>query len=1001
MIHLYQIENDKRSKAEAESKKLESTQKIQLLSKSRKRYNDMHIDFEEDAGDDESMNVANLRRPLTGNLHISCLAIKDADHVTSARPLKAPESMIIVKVEDQTRATTKLSNKDKWTEVFDIPVDKANEIEIAVYDKVGDQNIPVGLMWLRISDIAEAIRRRKVEQELNQAGWVSASKVQSDTQGGFSGGSGGSSSHLVGRGQQQPGAPGPQPNQAVPGPQGNPPPITIDSWFVLEPAGQIHLSLGFEKASKGTKRPYDGIGGLGRQGAIRQKKEEVHEMHGHQFVQQQFYNIMKCALCGDFLKYSGGYQCLDCKYTCHKKCYPKVVTKCISRASTETDPDEDKLNHRIPHRFEPTTNMGANWCCHCGYILPLGKKNVRKCTECGSTCHASCVHLVPDFCGMSNEVANQILSEIKKTKKRKDSKDQRASAAMGSAGTPSGVSSSSGASARPVSFIMNSGPQMSPGYSGQLTPTDIYNPAPVSPINAPKSPQLPYHQPQMAPLQQQSLPYQQIPQPDRRSPVQTSPARVPVKRVPPSGSAPPSHGDHDAGMHFQPDTSDHRASIGSALPAASAAMASLRPQVSPSQKQPYQPSSQSLKSYPQETSGLQEGIKFQQQQPQQLQQQPQQQQQQQQSQIPSNAIDSMSPTSRARQSMQLYSQEVQQFSPRRQRRKVGLDDFNFLAVLGKGNFGKVMLAESRASKSLYAIKVLKKDFIIENDEVASTRSEKRVFLIANKERHPFLLNLHSCFQTENRIYFVMEYVSGGDLMWHIQQIPFTPRRAQFYAAEVLLGLKYFHENGVIYRDLKLDNILLTLSGHIKIADYGLCKDDMGYGKTTGTFCGTPEFMAPEILLEQKYGRGVDWWAFGVLIYQMLLGQSPFRGEDDDEVFDAILLDEPLYPIHMPRDSVSILQGLLTREPEKRLGSGPTDAEEIMAHAYFKNINFDDIYHCRVPPPYVPQIDSPTDVKNFDSEFTNEVPALTPVTKTLTPAMQEHFRGFSYMNSTTI
>ncbi|KAF2433937.1 kinase-like protein [Tothia fuscella] len=179
-------------------------------------------------------------------------------------------------------------------------------------------------------------------------------------------------------------------------------------------------------------------------------------------------------------------------------------------------------------------------------------------------------------------------------------------------------------------------------------------------------------------------------------------------------------------------------------------------------------------------------------------------------------------------------------------RRIGLDHFNFLAVLGKGNFGKVMLAETKASKKLYAIKVLKKEFIIENDEVESTRSEKRVFLIANKERHPFLLNLHACFQTETRIYFVMEYISGGDLMLHIQRGQFGTKRAQFYAAEVCLALKYFHENGVIYRDLKLDNILLTLDGHIKIADYGLCKEDMWYGSTTSTFCGTPEFMAPEV-----------------------------------------------------------------------------------------------------------------------------------------------------------
>ena len=316
--------------------------------------------------------------------------------------------------------------------------------------------------------------------------------------------------------------------------------------------------------------------------------------------------------------------------------------------------------------------------------------------------------------------------------------------------------------------------------------------------------------------------------------------------------------------------------------------------------------------------------------------------------------------------------------------RIGLDQFNFLAVLGKGNFGKVMLAETKKSRKLYAIKVLKKEFIIKHDEVESTRSEKRVFLVANKESHPFLLNLHACFQTETRVYFVMEYISGGDLMLHIQRGQFGLKRAQFYAAEVCLALKYFHENGVIYRDLKLDNILLTLDGHIKIADYGLCKENMWYGCTTSTFCGTPEFMAPEILLDKKYGRAVDWWAFGVLIYQMLLQQSPFRGEDEDEIYDAILADEPLYPIHMPRDSVSILQKLLTREPELRLGSGPTDAQEVMSHAFFRNINWDDIYSRRVPPPFLPQISNATDTSNFDQEFTSVTPVLTPVQSSKLP-----------------
>lgn len=329
-------------------------------------------------------------------------------------------------------------------------------------------------------------------------------------------------------------------------------------------------------------------------------------------------------------------------------------------------------------------------------------------------------------------------------------------------------------------------------------------------------------------------------------------------------------------------------------------------------------------------------------------------------------------------------------------RKVGLDDFNFLAVLGKGNFGKVMLAEEKRTSDLYAIKVLKKEFIIDNDEVESTRSEKRVFLAAAKERHPFLLNLHSCFQTETRVYFVMEYVSGGDLMLHIQRKQFTLRQAKFYACEVLLALEYFHANGIIYRDLKLDNILLTLDGHVKVADYGLCKEDMFYGNTTSTFCGTPEFMAPEILLEQRYGRAVDWWAFGVLTYEMLLGQSPFRGEDEDEIFDAILEDEPLYPITMPKDAVSILQKLLTRDPSRRLGAGPDDAVEIKRHQFFREVNWDDVFHKRIPPPYFPQIKSPGDVSNFDTEFTREQPTLTPVHGQLTAKDQAEFNGFSWV-----
>ncbi|PIG87154.1 protein kinase C-like protein [Aspergillus arachidicola] len=913
MVRLYQDEGDRKSRADAEGRRIESNQKIQLLKQALKRYEDLHVDIEStDDPDDESLNTPNMRKPLTGLLTLRIQAVTDVDHATSSRFSRGPETFVIIKVEDTIKARTKATRTDRWQdETFTIDIDKANEIELTVYDKSGDRPTPIGMLWVRISDIAEEMRRKKLESELNASGWVSADKMEHGGSSGRSDTAGqpgsphapGSAGHSGPTAQGYAGAPGGAPSLNS---------VMIESWFALEPVGRIHLSMSFAKQLK-DRRPFDI--GLNRQGAVRQKKEEVHEMQGHKFVTQQFYNIMRCALCGDFLKYAAGMQCADCKYTCHRKCYPKVVTKCISKANYETDPDEEKINHRIPHRFEGFSNLSANWCCHCGYLLPFGRKNAKRCSECGLTCHAHCTHLVPDFCGMSMEAANQILETLIHARNHNKS-----------------LSVSSGLSGR----------TLRPGGPPQ-TPQDPALAYPQKPVESPYG--LPQREPSAEAVSAATNSY--IPP--------QSPTAAQRQQMPPRTS-----------------------SAGPAAAAAAAATGMRTPQQIPSPVQTQPPSHAhydpaAYVSYQQSMAP------------------PPQQQMPQKVASPYGVPPQQQPVPVMQQQVAVKEDAP----PQQPKVRIGLDHFNFLAVLGKGNFGKVMLAETKSTKKLYAIKVLKKEFIIENDEVESTKSEKRVFLVANKERHPFLLNLHACFQTETRVYFVMEYISGGDLMLHIQRGQFGLKRAQFYASEVLLALKYFHENGVIYRDLKLDNILLTLDGHIKIADYGLCKENMWYGATTSTFCGTPEFMAPEIILDKKYGRAVDWWAFGVLIYQMLLQQSPFRGEDEDEIYDAILADEPLYPIHMPRDSVSILQKLLTREPELRLGSGPTDAQEVMSHAFFRNINWDDIYHKRVPPPFLPTITSPTDTSNFDQEFTSVTPVLTPVQSVLSQAMQEEFRGFSY------
>lgn len=309
--------------------------------------------------------------------------------------------------------------------------------------------------------------------------------------------------------------------------------------------------------------------------------------------------------------------------------------------------------------------------------------------------------------------------------------------------------------------------------------------------------------------------------------------------------------------------------------------------------------------------------------------------------------------------------------------RLRLDDFNCVAVLGKGHFGEVMLTEAKSSKKLYAIKALKKESVIDNNEVERIRSEKRLFLLANKECHPFLLNLHACFQSETHLYFLMDYISGGDLMLHLQRQQFSLDQTRFFAAEICLALKYLHENGILHRNLKLSSILLTLEGHTKITDYEFCKENIWYGSTTRTFCGTVEFLPPEILLDKSYGRGVDWWAFGILVYQMLLQQSPFRGDDEDEIYDAILTDDPAYPSSLSKDSVSILQSLLAREPRSRLGSGPTDAQEIMSHVFFRDVVWEDVYHKRLHVPFKPTVQHAQDTRNFDQEMSS---SSTPVSQ---------------------
>lgn len=792
MVRLYQLEGDRRSRADAEGRRIESNQKINLLKQSLRRYEDLHVDIEStaDGNDDDSLDTPSQRKPLSGRLTVRIHAVADVDHAATGRFSRAPETFVIMKVEDAFKGRTRATRTDKWTdELHEFDVDKANEIELTVYDKTGEQAVPIGMLWVRIADLVDEIRRKRIETEFNQAGWMSADKMTEGAQ----------NPDLQFSPPPQPaGAPRTNTAAAVGGAPGSgltpqTGPIFIESWFSLEPVGRIQLSLGFVKQVK-DKRPFDV--GLNRKGAVRQRKEDVIEQYGHKFVVQTFYNIMRCALCGDFLKYTAGMQCTDCKYTCHRQCYQKVVTKCISKSNAD-QPDEEKINHRIPHRFETFSNMGANWCCHCGYMLPLGRRQCRKCSECKLTCHANCVHFVPDFCGMSMESANQIIAELRKTKTRQTALVGKTLRGPDRLTTPTAAS-------RPTP------PPQSQSFM----------PAPNHQDQAPGSPDRPQDRPFSYGKDRTSDNYDQGSTPGRTSSYGPTDSSVNAARVSYTSGPPPSS------PPARPPPAERTQSSNSAAAAAAREALSMNKRASAQdQRAPYNRASSDYQQ-PSRVSGGYSGQSdngpYNQNRTSQSQQPPAQKPAYNpadyvavsggfpsQPYVPSQqqAVPQVQPpyTPTPSQSQQAVPQIVQPNPPpiseppaqappitavqeRKEPapsantagtgRRIGLDHFNFLAVLGKGNFGKVMLAETKASKQLYAIKVLKKEFIIENDEVESVRSEKRVFLIANKERHPFLSNLHACFQTETRVYFVMEYISGGDLMLHIQRGQFGTKRAQ-------------------------------------------------------------------------------------------------------------------------------------------------------------------------------------------------------------------------------
>lgn len=347
---------------------------------------------------------------------------------------------------------------------------------------------------------------------------------------------------------------------------------------------------------------------------------------------------------------------------------------------------------------------------------------------------------------------------------------------------------------------------------------------------------------------------------------------------------------------------------------------------------------------------------------------------------------------------------------------VTIDDFQLLRVVGKGAFGKVMLVRRKkrgnvlsgqsptnsgansyesiiSGGKVYAMKVIKKAAVFAKNQVEHTKTERRILQGID---HPFMVKLRYAFQNESKLYFVMDYYNGGTLHFHLRRaINFDEDRARFYAAQLVLAISHLHTYNIVYRDLKPENVLMDDQGFIAITDFGLSRDNFDSKDGLSTFCGTPEYIAPELIRRVPYGRSVDYWSLGVLIFEMLAGYTPFFNSNRKRNFENIVKLPLRLPTEFSDEAKSLLRGLMCKDPSKRLGSGPVGATEIMEHPFFAKTDWEKLYKRDVNVPFRPIVRKDGEVNNVP-EFFKRQDAVDSVVGESVPIEKSHvFQDFSY------
>ncbi|XP_004600822.1 ribosomal protein S6 kinase alpha-2 isoform X3 [Sorex araneus] len=332
--------------------------------------------------------------------------------------------------------------------------------------------------------------------------------------------------------------------------------------------------------------------------------------------------------------------------------------------------------------------------------------------------------------------------------------------------------------------------------------------------------------------------------------------------------------------------------------------------------------------------------------------------------------------------------------------KADPSQFELLKVLGQGSYGKVFLVRKvRGSDAgqLYAMKVLKKATLKVRDRVRSKMERD----ILAEVSHPFIVKLHYAFQTEGKLYLILDFLRGGDLFTRLsKEVMFTEEDVKFYLAELALALAHLHSLGIIYRDLKPENVLLDEDGHIRVTDFGLSKEAVDQDKRAYSFCGTIEYMAPEVVSRRGHTHTADWWSFGVLMFEMLTGSLPFQGKDRKETMALILKAKLGMPQFLSVEAQGLLRALFKRNPCNRLGAGLDGVEELKRHPFFVTIDWNKLYRREVTPPFRPAVGRPEDTFHFDPEFTARTPTDSPG---VPPSANAHhlFRGFSFVASSLV